>query len=358
MKPDHPSIDMNSLSAICLVALAWMLTLAAPSPSTGASPYPNSDAITGVSFDWSTHIRLAPGSDNWPLTWADDDQQYTAWGDGGGFGGTNNDGRVSLGFARIQGLKNNYRGYNVWGGKKPENPATFPGKCYGILCVDGILYAVVNDDVNLTDRIYKSVNHGRSWSGASWTIPADNRTASFLQYGRDYAGARDDYVYVYAPIASWSTPGTAVWLARVPKTEIMTWSSWTFYGGMSGGHPVWTDWNGRQAVFRDARVGWAVSVSYNAGIKRYLLCSTHKNPMNEGGLGIFDGPHPWGPWTTVAYYDEWHVPSGKGSTFFYSFSNKWMSSDGLSFVMIWTGTGDHDAWNTVEGRFTRPRLAR
>jgi hypothetical protein len=74
--------------------------------------------------------------------------------------------------------------------------------------------------------------------------------------------------------------------------------------------------------------------------------------MTGSGLGIFDAPEPWGPWTTVAYYDDWHVPSGKGSTFFYVFSNKWMSLDGLDFVMIWTGTRDHDAWNTVEGRFT------
>ena len=49
------------------------------------APYPPSAVITGVTFDWSTHVRLAPGSDNWPITWADDDHQYTCWGDGGGF---------------------------------------------------------------------------------------------------------------------------------------------------------------------------------------------------------------------------------------------------------------------------------
>ena len=35
----------------------------------------------------------------------------------------------------------NYQGFNVWGGKNPENPAQFTGKSYGILSVQGTLYA-------------------------------------------------------------------------------------------------------------------------------------------------------------------------------------------------------------------------
>jgi hypothetical protein len=336
------------LFCLSLVLISWGAL-----PSIAASPYPDSSTITGVSFNWATHIRLAPGSDNWPITWADDDNQYSAWGDGGGFGGTNSDGRVSLGFARIEGPKGGYTGYNVWGGKNPEHPATFGGKSYGIICVDGMLYAGVNDQATPAfDRVCKSTDHGATWSATSWSIPADERTITFLQFGKNYAGARDNYVYVYAPWDRWDVPGTEVWLARVPKTEIMTWASWEFYGGMSGGSPVWTSYSGRQSVFHDTRVCWAVSVSYNAGIGRYLLCNTHKNPETESGLGIFDAPEPWGPWTTVAYYDDWHGLSSTGSSFFYSFPNKWMSADGLNFVMIWTGTGDHDAWNTVEGSFT------
>ena len=41
--------------------------------------------------------HAAPGSDNWATTWADDDNQYTVWGDGGGFGGTGQVGRVLYG---------------------------------------------------------------------------------------------------------------------------------------------------------------------------------------------------------------------------------------------------------------------
>ncbi len=66
-------------------------------------PYSASSVIERVEFDFTTHRRLADGSDNWPTTWADDGQIYTAWGDGGGFGGTNSNGHVTLGVARLEG---------------------------------------------------------------------------------------------------------------------------------------------------------------------------------------------------------------------------------------------------------------
>src|SRR5262245_3667829 len=67
------------------------------------APYPPSNIISGLQWDWSTHRKLAPGSDLWPVTWASDGNLYAAWGDGGGFGGTDSDGRVSMGFARLEG---------------------------------------------------------------------------------------------------------------------------------------------------------------------------------------------------------------------------------------------------------------
>ncbi len=39
--------------------------------SADEPPYPASSIIRSVSFDFDTHISLAPGSDNWPVTWAD-----------------------------------------------------------------------------------------------------------------------------------------------------------------------------------------------------------------------------------------------------------------------------------------------
>ncbi len=82
-----------------------------------AAPYPRSDWLTGVEWDWSTFDKRAPGSDIWPITWADDGNQYTAWGDGGGFGGDNRRGRGRVDRNRSAGR----RGWNVQGRRKEPN---------------------------------------------------------------------------------------------------------------------------------------------------------------------------------------------------------------------------------------------
>src|SRR4029077_12638715 len=105
-------------------------------------PYPPSAVIEGIDWDFDHRVRQAPGSDLWPMTWAADDNLYTAWGDGGGFGGTNSDGRASLGFARIEGPAERFRATNVWGGKNCERAGTFGGKVGALLSVDTTLYAV------------------------------------------------------------------------------------------------------------------------------------------------------------------------------------------------------------------------
>jgi len=51
-----------------------------------AGPRKASPAIARLTWaPAKTIVRLAPGSDNWPITWGDDDRLYTAYGDGWGF---------------------------------------------------------------------------------------------------------------------------------------------------------------------------------------------------------------------------------------------------------------------------------
>ena len=325
-------------------------------------PYPPSPVITGIEFDFSSRDRRAPGSDNWPITWADDGHQYAAWGDGGGFGGTNSEGRVSLGVARLEGDADEYKGTNVFGGRKPERHATFGGKSYGIVCVDGTLAMWVGPGSNTRSyreaRLHRSSDHGASWSKAKWAFTREDGLImpTVCQFGRNYAGARDGYVYSYfirlkgnPSKLNVHRPGE-IDLARAPKDKLMLRSSYEFFAGTDGkGRPRWTpDPAARRPVFEDPRgVGWCMSVSYNAGLKRYLLCTEHDASF-RGNLGVFDAPEPWGPWTIVVYTRAW---GGFGSTFFWNFSNKWVSADGRRFTLIFTGTGHNDAWNTVRGRF-------
>jgi hypothetical protein len=349
------------LKLAIVVAIGLALTLAARSTSASGSPYPMSPVILGVTFDFSTHHRAALGSDNWPVTWADDDHQYAAFGDGGGFGGDNDHGRVSLGVARVEGDWDAHLARNVWGGADAENPAQFDGKSYGIISVDGVLYMWVipgSDAANYGEaRLARSADRGATWALADWAFTAEDRLVvpTFLQFGRDYAGARDAYVYGYSirlqdgSALQAQKPGQ-VDLMRAPRDRIMDRAAYEFFAGLDGdGAPRWTpDLGARAPVFEDpAGVGWSVSVSHNPGLRRYLLATEHTASF-QGNLGLFDAPEPWGPWTTVAYEDNW---GGPGNVFYWNFANKWLSADGRDFTLVFSGVGDGDAWNSVRGRF-------
>ena len=83
-----------------------------------------------------------------------------------------------------------------------------------------------------------------------------------------------------------------------------------------------------------------VQVVYNAPLKRYLL-TAHRG--EQGTLGVFDGPEPWGPWTTVAYYDSWLDLKGTGlkrHMLYINIPTKWISSDGRTLWAIFTGGQD------------------
>src|SRR5712675_1038900 len=68
------------------------------SPAVAAlPPYPLSTLISSITWHWDTYTTAAPGSDLWPVTWGPDNHLYAAWGDGGGFGGSDTDARVAMG---------------------------------------------------------------------------------------------------------------------------------------------------------------------------------------------------------------------------------------------------------------------
>jgi hypothetical protein len=217
-------------------------------------------------------------------------------------------------------------------------------------------------------KIYRSANHGISWEAANWAFTkADGLILpTFLQFGRNYHAARDDFVYVYATHFKPKVrlvkdhlrvqrPGEIA-LMRVHKARIMERMSYTFFRGLGeGGNPIWTEkLPDRQPVFRDSNgVGWNNSVSYNPGLGRYILMTEHTE-SSKGKLGIFDSPQPWGPWTTAEYTNAFGGPKLEPTTFFWNFSNKWLSADGRNFTLVFTGTGrgvGNDSWNTVQGSF-------
>ena len=319
---------------------------------TGA-PYPRSQVIEGVRWAPAAEIRRrAAGSDNWPLTWADDDALYTAYGDGNGFEPFVPK-KLSIGFARVTGLPPDFQGMNF-----PAQNGDFRGdgrsgrKASGILMVDGVLYLLARNLDNA--QLAWSRDHGASWTWADWKFTTSFGCPTFLNFGRNYAGARDDFVYVYSfdSDSAYAAADRMV-LARVPKNRVTEQPAYEYFVALDpAGQPTWSNEIARRgAVFTHRGNCYRGGVTWDAGLRRYLWCqilphSQHPQGMRfQGGFGIYDAPEPWGPWTTVYYTEEWDVGPCESS----SFPTKWMSEDGRSAWLVFSG---NDSFSTRRATFS------
>jgi hypothetical protein len=303
------------------------------------SPYAQSPLITKL--DWApkdTITRSARGSDNFPLTWADDDHLYTAYGDGRGFEPLIPE-KLSLGLARIKGPPSQFSAQNLRAPTLEQKGDGKAGqKASGILMVDGTLYLLLRNAQN--SRLAWSKDHGQSWTFADWKFTTSFGCPTFLNFGRNYAGARDDFVYIYSHNSdSAYLPADHMVLARVPKTKITERAAYEFFKSLESQNPAWTpDISHRGPIFTHKGKCYRTAITYNAPLKRYLWC--HTIPTDDppdarfkGGLAIFDSPNPWGPWTTAFYSDQWDVGPGETS----SFPTKWISEDGKTLHLVFSG---------------------
>ncbi len=352
------------------------------------APYAKSRVIAGVHWDFSTVLshRRAIGSDIWPTTWAADGNLYAAWGDGGGFDGTEGSkltGRASLGFARISGTPDavdasSVTGKNVWG-QAPgfaEAQATFGGKVVDLISINGVLYAqgglwtaancgcpdlTLRSGDNAAERTLAwSRDLGKTWLLAPWVSAAD--LGSSLQFGKDYAGAFDPaHVYFYYQ-RDVKSDSTHIYLRRVRSAEITadpaTPGHFEYWAGLENSSPLWSTTEAdAKAVFFDPHTEpatfAAASVVYDAPLDRYLLAAWH-GPAT-GQIGFFEGQAPWGPWATVAYYDDWEgLNETAGEATGLSLPTKWISSDGRTLWAVFSGVNngadnEFDSFNMVRG---------
>src|ERR687896_2253289 len=195
-------------------------------PEGATPPYPPSPVIEDITWHVDTLTTAAPGSDIWSVTWGADGNLYTGWGDGGGFDGTNSDGRVSIGFGRIEGEPEELVGVNVNGGKNALSLSSIErGKPSAIISVDGTLYVWLNtqNDEPPDFQLAWSDDFGKTWQLSDWVFPksGDFFPGKFLNAGKDNSAAQDEHVYSYG--AKWiftQGPENNIYLMRVPKDKI------------------------------------------------------------------------------------------------------------------------------------------
>lgn len=344
----------------------------------GDNPYPQSYVLHGLDWDFDNEIigqgnGYADGSDLFPVTWLDD-AIYWTWGDGGGFSGENNNGRVGLGlgfttYTTPQSFGPN-DGTDVNGGLNPISGNTdFPndndGKSSGILALENtdLYFWKLNQDGTHTYDLYFSDDMASTTSIVpTTTFDADDLAfQTFVQYGQNYDGPHGGYVYQVGGV--WGASGVAtrdIFMARVASSTIETVSTYEYFSGFNGQSATWaTSTDSATPIFSDytsseQNMGLKAQISYNAPLERYILTMSKDGP---GGLGVFESANPWGPWYTVDYYanSNWGGrgdASSDGEGLLWAIPNMWLSDDGLTWWVIWSGTrpAGYDAFNLIEVR--------
>ena len=321
------------------------------SRSESAAPYPPSPVITGI--EWapaSSIVRQARGGDNWPLTWGDDDNLYTAYGDGRGFEPFV-DAKLSMGLARIAGPPTPSTGESALAvvrdarRRRPRQEGQRPadGRRRVVSAgpqrrqlATGLVHRPrpyldlerleVHTEFRLPDVSELRTKLRRRARRLRLCLLARHRQR--LQAGRSHGAG---------PCPGRSRPPTRG--VRVLR------------GSERGGPTdVDADVAQRAAVFTHRGRCYRSGISYNAPLRRYLWAQTIPggDTRFEGGFGVYDAPQPWGPWTTVFFTESWDVGPGETS----SLPTKWISDDGRTIHLVFSGD---DHFSVRRGQFQLTR---
>jgi hypothetical protein len=324
--------------------------------SAGAA-YPPSAVIREVVWaPTNTIVRLAYDGDNWPVTWAADDAVYTAWGDGTGFE-PKLDQKLSCGFARVTGAPPDLHGVNIRSTGEQLGQGRFGMKGWGILAVTNELYLWFGhaDRQGSASRLAWSDDQAETWTFADWHFP-EFGLMGFVNFGRGYEGARDDYVYAYShdgPLAD--TPADQFILMRAPCASLREREAWEFFTGLDEmGSARWSrKMVDRVGVFQNPDGCLRSAMTFNGALRRYLWWQQIPQPRGhldrgdtrfEGGFAIYDAPNPWGPWTTAYHTTKWDVGPGEHG----DFPTKWISTNGRTAWLVFSGD---DAFSARQADF-------
>ena len=334
--------------------------------------------ISGVTFDSSSHRRLAQGSDNWPATWSDDDNQYALWGDGGGFGGTNSDGRSSFRRRPHHAAITTTTKASIASAARTANVLEYRGKAHGApLSVGGVLYAWVAPDLDAhaygSFALYRSGDKGCTWSKLDVEfVLANEGVSTAASYSSAKTIAR--LAMPTSTASPWwrrrsgrcaivQRPGK-VMLLRVPALAVQDRGAYEFFAGLdSTGQPKWSsDAPKKVADLRGSRRRGSVCTdqlragSGSPGVHESARRWRRQSAGIKSLLTMAEAPDPWGPWTV--FYRDLFVPQIDQNGVSVELRAQVVRNGGREFTLMFSGIGVNDSWNTVDGGHSRPRRDR
>jgi hypothetical protein len=374
------STYLYSVTAVNSTGNISVLSLQVSTPAAtvnGDPAYCPSSVIKSMTWNWSAGFNQQNSSDLWAQTWGSDGNEYGFFGDGLGFFGT---AKTSFGIGMLTGSAGpitQSNAMNVYGGGNGLYPASITGKATALLAIGADYYAIgsvwspsdpPNNGWGAPDHVeiefspgnpYSWQSNYSAWSFCAAGVPSGFCPVSLLQYGPGYTGARDNYVYLYGmPAQNFfgnGTPGPAyTYLFRVPTDEVLTQAAYQAFAGFDNtGNPIWSStWSDMQPVFTDPgpRPMGISGVVYNSALGRFIA-EGQSGFVNQAAF--YDAPNPWGPWTSIGYYNSNPDNTGgwgnlgtasfgfgkNGDSLGINFINKWssattmwavFSSDGLA----------------------------
>ena len=320
--------------------------------------------------------------DNWPVTWADDDALYAAYGDGWGCRPLRPETKRNTGLVRLREGPTECTGEEVdcpWFGAGAEDPNL---KGCGLLAVDGVLYHFLRYQVRnpaggprlqVGSRLIWSRDHGATWEGAtdygpdpaqmSWFFREPDHafhSPTFLQAGRDYLQGPDEFVYVYSPQQDRRRGNDGLVLARVPRDLVRERSAYRFFAGIgANGHPTWDERpERRQPVLECPEHVNCGDVVFLPALGRYVLASCGGPDGGQSSLLLLDAPAPWGPWSLVGYVPQWGTGTGGDSRYDPRLPAKWIAEDASSCVLVYSDRRPADKLNFQEMQLSSQRAPR
>jgi len=296
-------------------------------PSDKPAHIPATSEILGAYVE-GIPISIKSTGDLWLNTWADDDNIYSSWGDGSGFGKVNTD----LGIARIEGNLPNINGFNLFIEpllppsstcdttnckdiqNRPDCCIENDDKPSSLLFMNKILYAQFHSPLGdpTVGYLAYSNDYGFTWTrlkeNSPWTatdigqrskMGSNFRCMFFINMGKNYELNTDGYVYAFGIGREWGW-SEDVYLVRVLKDNILDYNSYEYFTGLSNGQPTWSLIEAEAVSLDGLTTPAQFSVVYHPGTERYIIM-TEEN--------IYDAPNPWGPWKLTA---KWVTSGWRG----------------------------------------------
>ena len=346
--------------------MAMQLTFVAIALSIGTIPpssvHAQSPVIASIAPEGDPIIPFGSNGDLWLNTWADDGDLYSGWGDGAGIGPSlphkpsgEDQGGTDCGIAQFTGTLPNIHGkICCYRAPKTNGLPKVNDKPSSMLYLDGQLVGAFHSPLGNAWIGYLAVSHdyGATWqrigfykqgetppaNASPWTRDRNSnfRCLFFINMGQAYRLNKDGYVYAMAIGTEWNWTSKKVYLCRVPRKDILDYSAYRYFTGLTGSNPGWSASQDDARPLPVVRAGDQGSAMFHPQLGRYLFLTDAQ---------LYDAAAPWGPWTLAGTWN------GKTNT---ERPIQWRG--GYMPGIISKDTGPDWFWFTIAGQNKAPKV--